>query len=739
MLNSILNIMKKKKIVLIAFIFVLAVGLNAQSTKTGKSKAKRVKAEPKIQADNQEITEDKLIASGNVEIAWEEYRIYADYMEFNPKTKEVLAKGRVSMSSRETVMTGEKLRFNLREKTGEIYDTYGQMPPTIRYTTDKLTQVDNDTLNFKKLHFTSCSQCVPRWKITCAKGKIKKEKYIEMKHAVFMIKKIPVFYIPYIRYPVNKDGRATGFLIPKFGNSSLRGFFLLNSFFWAIKSNVDLTLNFDYYAKAGIGGAEEFRYLFRNMDGNIKFYFFKYKEDNILETESASDYLLNINHKQKINFLNTRIKVAIDRQSDANFLRLFNNNFDAVLRRISRSSISIASSISNLKFSFSASQYDTYYTFANRSNTVQYLPSVQVNLNQQKIWKLPGYLSLLASYSTVNRVGKSYEEDEETLLTDITSTRMSLSPSYTLNLVKFPWLSTSLSLKSRHSFYPKSRDPENKKIILDEPLNLQYLSALLTLKGPIFSRIFEFRNSKIKHLIEPKITFRYVTQVDDEIKARLITVDYSDFPSYSYVGFSLTTRLLYKSKKSTSTSSREIFSYIVKQDYYFDPGLANRNRKIEGIYPEFSQLTNTIRMRPFKKFSLDASLIYNYYRTEFTRVRLSMDYRDKKSFLNGNFFYTTYINQYASPDYVMNRETVGGKLDLNIPRFPLKFKTNVNYDITDGEFRMGSFVLTYDYQCIQFKTELRLFRYSGRVETQFNFGVSFGNLGMVKDFLGIEE
>ena len=737
MINSILNIMKQKKIfiIIVVFSFILAVVLNSQAGKTGKGKV-----EPKIQADNQEITENKLIASGNVEIAWEDYRIYADYLEFNQETKDLLAKGRVTMASSATVITGEKLRFNLKERTGEMYDTYGQLPPTIRYTTDKLTQVDNDTLTFKKLNFTSCSQCVPRWKITCAKGKIKKEKYVAMTHTIFKIKKIPVFYIPYIRYPVDKDGRATGFLIPNFGNSSLKGFFLLNSFFWAIKSNVDLTLNFDYYAKAGIGVAEEFRYLFRRMDGDIKFYFFKYKKDNILETESTSDYFLKMNHKQKINFLNTRIKVSIDRQSDANFLRLFSNNFDAVLRRISRSSVSIDSSISNLKFSFSASQNDTYYTFADRSASVRYFPSIDIHLNQQKIWKLPGYLSISASYSTINRVGKSYEEDEEKLLTDITSTRMRVSPSYTLNLLKLPWLSANLSLQSKHTFYPKSRDPEDKKNIIDEPMKLQYQSAIVTLKGPILSRIFEFRNSKIKHLIEPKITFRYVTKVDDEIKDQLITVDYSDFPSYSYVGFSLSTRLLYKSKrKSVSASAREILSYTVKQDYYFDPTLASRNRKIEGVYPEFSQLVNTLRVRPFKKFSMDASLIYNYYRKEFTRVRLSLAYRNEESFIHGNFFYNTYINQYAKSDYVLNRETIGGKLNIDIPRFPLKFKANVSYDITDKEFRLGSFLLTYDYQCIQFRTELRLFRYSGRVETQFNFGVSFGNLGMVKDFLGIEK
>lgn len=188
-----------------------------------------------------------------------------------------------------------------------------------------------------------------------------------------------------------------------------------------------------------------------------------------------------------------------------------------------------------------------------------------------------------------------------------------------------------------------------------------------------------------------------------------------------------------------SASAREILSYTVDQDYYFDPALANRDRMIEGVYPEFSQLVNTLRVRPFKDFFMDASLVYNYYRKEFTRVRFSLAYRNEESFLYGNFFYNTYINQYAKSDYVLNRETIGGRLNINIPRFPLKFNADVNYDITDREFRLGSFLLTYDYQCIQFRTELRLFRYSGRVETQFNFGVSFGNLGMVKDFLGIEK
>jgi len=222
----------------------------------------------------------------------------------------------------------------------------------------------------------------------------------------------------------------------------------------------------------------------------------------------------------------------------------------------------------------------------------------------------------------------------------------------------------------------------------------------------------------------------------------LIPVDNFDYPSYSFVGFSLTSRLLLK--KKTSNSAREILSYTISQDYYFDPALASRNRKVSGVFPEFSELRNTLRFRPFNNLSLDASVVYNHYLDvesfldNFTRLRVSLAYTDRRSFLHGNFYYSRYINPFAAAGYVFNRDNIGGTLNFDLPRFPLKFNSKMNYDITAKEFRHGSFKLTYDYQCIRFNTELNLFRYGGRIETQFNVGVSFGNLGVVKDFLGVD-
>lgn len=738
----------KRFILLVFFIFSVVIHIDAGA---GKSRfAVTIKS-----ADRQEITANKFTADGNVEITWKGYRIYADHVEFNRETKEILAGGRVTMTSKKTVLTGEKLRFNVQERTGEMYDTYGQLAPTVRYTSDKLTQVNNDTLTFKKLDFTPCSQCVPRWKITCANGKIKKEKYIEMKNILFKIKKVPVFYLPYLRYPIDKNGRTTGFLLPVMGNSSRKGLFVQNAFYWAIKPNVDLTLNFDYYSKAGKGTAQEFRYLFGNMDGNLKFYYFKYNKNFSLEKNSLtprkSDYFFKMKHKQRVDFLKTRVTVDIDKQSDPNFSRLFSADFNNIQRRTFHSSAAVVSSLSKLKLTISASQNDTLTTSKNKLSSIRYLPSVKINLNQQKIWKLPGYFSLVTSYSLKNQVTTSYEEetgnDDGTEITDVTdfnSVRLKLSPSYTLNLLKLPWLSTNLLLKSDHNYYPRTRDPGAEELaIVDNPLYLQYQTARLILKGPVFSRIFESKTTRIKHLIEPGITFRYATKVEEEETDRLITPGNFDYPTYSYVGFSLSTRLLLKSKKKKG-SAREILSYTIKQDYYLDPALANKNRTVINMYPEFSRLRNTLRLRPFAGFSMDASLDYSHYVKAFTRILVTLAYKNKKSPLTGNFKYTNYIDQYKyDPEKTdtssFKSETIGGGLGFDKQGFPLKFNTRLDFDIENRKFRYGFCALSYDYQCVIFSAGLRLLKIAGQVETRFDFGISFGNLGMVKDLLGFSK
>lgn len=698
-----------------------------------------------IHAQKKEFSDDTFKAFGDVEVIFEDYRIYAQYVEYNKKTENIIARGRVTMTSKESVISGEELTFNINDRTGEMIDVYGLMQPTIRYKCNTLNQVDNETLKFKKMEFTSCSQRVPRWKITCSKGKIKKEKYIAMTNALFKIKNIPILYLPYLKYPIESDGRATGFLFPKIGNSNLRGFYLLNAFFWELKSNLDLTFSLDYYSDVGVGAGGEFRYLFKSMRGFLKYYYFNYSENSVFETESDSNYYINAEHTQHIKFLNTKILLKMNYPSDPNFLRQFNNNFDRVLRTNFNSSFNMTSSFSIFDLAVKASRYETYYTIQNTSDddsptmegwskVTEILPSIQLNIKQKKIWKIPGYFSLKTTGESMRKTGPALPA-EPNYKSDFTSNRLKIIPTYTLELLKLPWFNSTVTVDSNHTVYAKSWDPDagEEGEIVDEPLHIGYQSATATMKGPIFFKISESKKKKIKHIIEPEIKLRFVTKLDDEDVERIVPVSKKDYPSFSYVGFTLASRWLSKGKTSKA-SPREVASISLTQKYYLDPKLAHLNRTIDEIYPEFSDLSGRFKFRPFRGFLIDLNLSYNHTIEEFTGMNATVSFNKENSIIQGSINYSSYLNAYAVTDNPFNRSVIRGRLDIDIPRFPIKLESGIDYDITAKEFRSASIMALIDYQCLKIKTGFKIFKFLGREEAQFDINITWGNMGTIADF-----
>ena len=202
----------------------------------------------------------------------------------------------------------------------------------------------------------------------------------------------------------------------------------------------------------------------------------------------------------------------------------------------------------------------------------------------------------------MRRSGVTYEDEPE-FANDFLSQRLTVTPAYQLPLLKLPWLNLSLNLQAKNTMYAKSLDPVSSKIV-DEPLVMKYQTVKLSLQGPVFFRVYDWKQSKLKHVIEPEFEFRYATKVTN--RDRLVQVDYFDYPSYSYAGFSLTSRLLSKGSGSKD-SAGELLTYRISQEYYFDAAEASFFRKIDGKYASFSELNNTLRVRPSSHFAFDAS------------------------------------------------------------------------------------------------------------------------------------
>jgi lipopolysaccharide export system protein LptA len=701
---------------------------------------------PQIRADNQVIREDFIRASGNVEIIWQDYIIYADVVEFNQKSRELFAEGRVTMTSGDSVLSGEKMKFNLKTQSGELVDTYGLMSPFVRYQADKLTQVDMQTLTFKRLDFSSCSQIVPRWKITGGKGKIKKEKYIELQDVIFRIKNVPVFYLPYLRYPVKKDGRTTGFLLPAIGDSSLRGFFVQSSFFWNIRSNIDLTLNLDYYQDLGLGLSEELRYLFRHANGTIRFFSLfpgigvKANAANLISAEdiellklNGKNFVLDMNHQQEIPFLNSQLSIQSRLPGAPQVLRYLETGFERFNLMTFRSALSWTSHFSVFTLNLAASRSQTYNVNTDASETNDRFPALSLSMVPTKLGPIPGRLSFYLSYEREMLSGEA-QTVQPNFVYGQPSQKIRMDPAYTLDLINATWLKSSLAISASNSFYARSLDPQTGEII-DEPMTLQYQTMQINLKGPSFARSFSGSGHKYFHSIEPSFDFFYATKAKNS--DRVLRVSDSDFSLSSRATFTLVSRLLMK-KQGEKETPQELLLLRIEQSFYLDPETANRGMKINNEYPAFSDLRGSLDFNPGGYFSLGAQLVYNFYQTDLFRrlysVNFHVNYSKPDAPLSGGFYYNKFCSPYGPTEHPSVQSLLGGDIRLKIPRLPFSMTVDVEYDFIRKQFTGCYLKATLDYQCITINVNLSLYLLNGKLQSDYKIFPTLGNFGSGTSF-----
>ncbi|MFQ6038841.1 MAG: LPS-assembly protein LptD, partial [Candidatus Aminicenantales bacterium] len=281
--------------------------------------------EVRILAQYKEKSGTTLLARGNVEIHYRNITLLVDEVQMDTETREVWARGNVSLLLPDENLSCEEARFNLNSSEGELKKVFGSIQPTIFYQAETIRRETDDLYRFEKAKITSCAQPVPRWQFSCSRANFRKDDYMEMWNAVFRIKKVPVFYLPYMRYPLDRE-RSTGFLIPQVGYSGPKGVYYSQSFYWAIKRNMDSTLNLDYYSERGFGGGLEYRYLFSETTrGQLNLYYFQFKNRAPVESPENA-YILRVKHNQQLP-LDFHLVADVDYQSSYDFLREFDNNF----------------------------------------------------------------------------------------------------------------------------------------------------------------------------------------------------------------------------------------------------------------------------------------------------------------------------------------------------------------------------------------------------------------------------
>lgn len=118
--------------------------------------------------------------------------------------------------------------------------------------------------------FSTCSPVDPAWQIKASHIELDKNTgrgYAT--HARVLVKKVPIFYIPYINFSIDNQ-RKSGFLWPSVGLASNKwGPYFLAPFYWNMAANYDMVITPGWLSKRGFQLSDTFRYLSHTSSGKL--------------------------------------------------------------------------------------------------------------------------------------------------------------------------------------------------------------------------------------------------------------------------------------------------------------------------------------------------------------------------------------------------------------------------------------------------------------------------------------
>ncbi len=183
--------------------------------------------------------------------------------------------------------------------------------------------------HFDGVSYTTCPPTHGVWQVKASHIELNKETGRgSARNARLLFKKIPVFYTPYLNFPIDSR-RKTGFLWPTLGslnrNNSYSGYYFGIPFYWNIAPNYDTTITPTYYSERGLQVADLFRYLTPKSDGNLRLsilpddrYFPVFKQKELQLYQDTADTYKQAELNRLLNTHNVRSSFSWQHQTRFN-------------------------------------------------------------------------------------------------------------------------------------------------------------------------------------------------------------------------------------------------------------------------------------------------------------------------------------------------------------------------------------------------------------------------------------
>ena len=573
-------------------------------------------------------------------------KIYADDVKANTGTNRAIATGNVVFAQGDNRISAEHAEFDTETRLGTFYNASGfstvkppkpqpsrggaaPPPPVVGQETvvmffgEKIEKIGPKKYRITNGGFSTCMQPTPRWDLHAGTVVLNVDHYTVLTNAVLRVKGVPMFYTPILYYPTKREGRATGFLMPTYGSSSLRGQSIHNGFFWAINRSQDATILHDWFSKTGQGVGSEYRYNLGTGDGNIRAYLddqhaTTYTLDNGTQTgtPASRSYEIRGGANQLLPF-NLRARANVNYFSSIATSQTFNTNiYDA-----SRNNRSFGGNVVGAwgKYSLNVTMdHSEYFSNLTDSYLAGSLPRVSFTRNERPILDSPAYFSVSAEYVNTLRATKTGTTNANTGLSqihvvDTGLSRIDMVPQIRYPFKKWQWFTVNSTLSWRGTYYSRSYEPTGDPgvaptKVLDVGLNRTLYTIQSQIVGPVFNKVWDTPKSgyaeKFKHSIEPVVTVIRTSSVDNV--DRIVKLDGIDnFIGGASLTYGLNNRF-YARRRMTpgvQAQSREIFDVELSQSYYTNQGAAQYDLQYQTTQGQlapthFSPISLSVRAMP---------------------------------------------------------------------------------------------------------------------------------------------
>jgi hypothetical protein len=208
---------------------------------------------------------DVYTARGNVRIVQPGRSLSADWVAFSNTTRRGVATGNVMIEDRGQKLDADVIHFELDDLRGVLLGgrLEGKDTPFLA-TGEEVRKLGEQEYEFREGTFTTC-RCPAGerepWVLRAESAELEIGGYGTARNTVLDVLGVPVFWLPWMRYPLLTD-RATGLLFPIFNSSSRTGFDVGLPFFWAARPNLNVTLTPHWLADRGFKPELELEYVF---------------------------------------------------------------------------------------------------------------------------------------------------------------------------------------------------------------------------------------------------------------------------------------------------------------------------------------------------------------------------------------------------------------------------------------------------------------------------------------------